>query len=59
MAGRNKNKPRLSRKDKEERRKDINEVQEKMFSVVIPVVITFAIVIVVIVLLKTRPRTDF
>lgn len=59
MASRNKTKQRLSKKDKEERRKDIYDIQEKMFSVVIPVIITFAIIIVLIVYVKTRPRTDF
>ncbi|KAH9369678.1 single-pass membrane and coiled-coil domain-containing protein 4 homolog isoform X2 [Haemaphysalis longicornis] len=58
MASRNKNKPRLSQKEKQERRKDINEIQEKMFSLVVPVIITFAVVIVLIVYVKTRPRTE-
>nr|Q09JL7.1 RecName: Full=Single-pass membrane and coiled-coil domain-containing protein 4 homolog [Argas monolakensis]ABI52746.1 conserved protein FN5 [Argas monolakensis] len=59
MAGRNKAKPRLSKKEKEERRKDMAEVQEKVFSVVVPVVVAFTVVIMLIVYLKTRPRTDF
>lgn len=60
MASRNKNKPRLSQRAKQERRKDMSEIQEKMFSVVVPVIATFAMLVVLIIYIKTRPRTtDF
>ncbi|KAK8775582.1 hypothetical protein V5799_031072 [Amblyomma americanum] len=58
MGSRNKNKPRLSQRAKQERRKDMSEIQEKMFSVVVPVIVTFAMVVVLIIYVKTRPRTD-
>uniref|UniRef100_G3MPC5 Single-pass membrane and coiled-coil domain-containing protein 4 homolog n=1 Tax=Amblyomma maculatum TaxID=34609 RepID=G3MPC5_AMBMU len=58
MGSRNKNKPRLSQRAKQERRKDMSEIQEKIFSVVVPVIVTFAMVIVLIIYVKTRPRTD-
>lgn len=52
-------KPKMSKREKEERKKDVEDMNRKMQTLVIPTLIAVAIFIVAFILLKTQKPTYY